>query len=109
MVGSSIKMTAEWSLTHHNAIQTSSGKNTVLMNQNAQTTLVDCLNGTQTKLTTIPSSNCRKIIVENLLPKFLILRPKSSRTEVKSELMIHNPGITVIFKLKIKFVLKMIK
>lgn len=69
----------------------SRGKNTVIMNQNTNYLLADCL----TVLSNLSNETpimCQQLVINNLIPKFLVLDLKSSEAEVKSELMIHNPS-----------------
>lgn len=79
---------------------TSRGKNFVIINKNALSMLENCFN----KFGTVSPVTCEKLIVHNLVPKFLILHLKSSEVEVNSELMIHDSCkiIPIIFTYYIK-------
>lgn len=90
-IGSSIKISVEWSLTHHNGLKISHGKNTVMMDIYKHFELTNCLKSLKENNFEMPGK-CKQLVVRNLIPKFLALHLKSSETEVKSELMIHNPG-----------------
>lgn len=80
-----------WALTHHDGVKISRGKNTVIMDKTNHELMKRCLYSIDSKITKIRNSNpCKqKIIVHDLIPKFLILHAKSFETEVKSELMMH--------------------
>lgn len=93
MTGSSIKLTTEWSLTHYDTMKISRGKNTVLIDSLAHTSLAKCLNFTQKKsLRKSQSGKCEQVIVPNLIPKFVVLHLKSPDADVKPEMMIHKPS-----------------
>ncbi|VVC27297.1 Piezo non-specific cation channel, R-Ras-binding domain,Piezo domain [Cinara cedri] len=75
---SSIKASAEWILTHHNGMKISRGINIVVLNKTTINMLI---------------KYDQKLIIPNLVPKFLILHWKSTETEIASGLMIHNPSL----------------
>lgn len=66
------------------------------MNEDTHFKLADCLQTTEIKTNTT-HSRCEKLVVHDLIPKFLILHLKSTETEVKSELMIHKPCKYIIY------------
>jgi len=101
--GSSIKISAEWALTHHDGVKISRGKNTVMMEDYVHSILIECLkilNNSSNEVT----DSCKQVIIPNLIPKFLVLHLKSTETAVKSELMIHNPCKSIIF-IKVSYLL----
>ncbi|XP_060844751.1 piezo-type mechanosensitive ion channel component-like isoform X2 [Rhopalosiphum padi] len=87
----SIKISAEWALTHHDGVKVSRGKNTVMMTDYTHSVLADCLNNMLNKSSNDVPGSCKQVVIPNLLPKFLALFLKSTETAVSSELMIHNP------------------
>jgi len=95
VTGSSIKVSVEWALTHHNGIKVSRGKNTVMMHGYTHFILTECLDMLNKSYNKIPGS-CKQVVIPNLIPKFLVLHLKSTETAVKSELMIHNPCKSIV-------------
>ncbi|XP_022161046.1 uncharacterized protein LOC111027132 [Myzus persicae] len=93
---SSIKISVEWALTHHDGVKISRGKNTVMMETYVHSIFTECLKALIKSSNTVPGS-CKQVVIPNLIPKFLILHLKSTETLVKSELMIHNPCKSIIF------------
>eukprot|EP00102_Acyrthosiphon_pisum_P024176 XP_016661386.1 PREDICTED: piezo-type mechanosensitive ion channel component 2-like [Acyrthosiphon pisum] len=87
----SIKIAVEWALTHHDGVKISRGKNTVMMEDYVHSVLTECLKTLNKSSNDVPGS-CKQVIIPNLIPKFLVLHLKYTETEVKSELMIHNPS-----------------
>lgn len=67
------------------------GKNTVMMDKYKHSELTKCLKDLKENKHENPGK-CDQLVVHNLIPKFLTLHLKSQETEMKSELMIHNPG-----------------
>jgi len=95
--GASIKISVEWALTHHDGVKISRGKNTVMMEDYVHSILTECLK-TLNKSSNV-SGSCKQVIIPNLIPKFLVLHLKYTETEIKSELMIHNPCKSIIFNI----------
>lgn len=73
----------------------SKGKNIVMMDRYKHSELNKCLQVLKTNITEIPGK-CNQLVVNNLIPKFITLHLKTSEAEVKSELMLHNPGKCVL-------------
>jgi len=98
VTGFSIKISVEWALTHHDGVKISRGKNTVMMEDYVHSILEECLKTLNKSSNDMPGS-CKQVIIPNLIPKFLILHLKYTETEVKSELMIHNPCKSIILNI----------
>lgn len=82
---SKLKVSAEWSLTHRNDLMKSKGKHTVTIYQEDISQLSACIDMFEKS----SSYKCKQFVIENLIPKFIVLNLKSSK--VQSDLMLHNP------------------
>jgi len=103
--GSSIKISVEWALAHHDGVKVSRGKNTVMMEDYVHSIMTECLKTLNKSSIDIPGS-CKQVIIPNLIPKFLVLHLKYTETAVKSEMMIHNPCKYIIF-MKVSYLFKL--